>query len=171
MAQVYIHLTQRTPADRRAASVNRARGGVQPPGLGSLIAPPAQRPARRTHEHGLLISRFLRGPMRTQQRLPGADFDPDFPPGGTHEPPRRDAQRPPRLRPRPGHQRPARGNGPQRPAAGPLHPRATRYRRPCAPARHSLSARIATSRAAAGPLRTTNRKEHTHEGTVSIQPR
>lgn len=82
MAQVYIHPTQRTPAQIAALQASTGRVAVfSRQGSGLLIAPPAQRPARRTHEHGLLISRFLRGPMRTQQRLPGADFDPDFPPG------------------------------------------------------------------------------------------
>ena len=82
MAQVYIHPTQRTPAQIAALQAETGRVAVfSRQGSGLLIAPPAQRRARRSHEHRLSISRFLRGPMRPQQRLPGADFDPVFPPG------------------------------------------------------------------------------------------
>ena len=82
MAQVYIHPTQRAPAQIAALQAATGRVAVfSRQGSGLLIAPPAQRRARRSHEHRLSISRFLRGPMRTQQRLPATGFDPDFPPG------------------------------------------------------------------------------------------
>jgi hypothetical protein len=82
MAQVYIHPTQRTPAQIAALQAATGRVAVfSRQGSGLLIAPPAQRPARRAHEHRLDATAYLRGPIRTQQRLPATGFDPDFPPG------------------------------------------------------------------------------------------
>ncbi|MBT12283.1 MAG: hypothetical protein CMI02_09630 [Oceanospirillaceae bacterium] len=85
MAQIYIHPTQRTPAQIEALQSATGRVAVftrtgpalliQRPRTARAMAP------RRAYEHRLDASRYLRGPMRAQPQRPAPGFDPDFPPG------------------------------------------------------------------------------------------